>query len=254
MFRPVILLLFVYPALADELPLAERLSGYAQMSGETRAMQDDDAANPAMLWVAQGEQLWLRRDGAAAKSCSDCHGETTASMKGVAARYPRVAPDERHALNLEQRINRCRSERQQASAFAYESRQLLALGALIARASRGMPIQSELNETSRPFIEAGQAIFQRRAGQLNLACRHCHDDNWGKQLGGNVIPQAHPTGYPVYRLEWQGLGSLQRRLRSCMSSLRAQAYEYGSEELVQLEYYLMWRARGMPWEAPAIRP
>jgi len=62
------------------------------------------------------------------------------------------------------------------------------------------------------------------------------------------ITQAHPTGYPLYRLEWQSLGSLQRRLRACMSGIRAQAYDYGAPELVELELYLM-SGRGMPMEA-----
>ena len=58
------------------------------------------------------------------------------------------------------------------------------------------------------------------------------------------ITQAHPTGYPLYRLEWQSLGSLQRRLRNCMIGIRAQPYDYGAPELVDLELYLMSRARG----------
>ena len=49
----------------------------------------------------------------------------------------------------------------------------------------------------------------QREGQLNLSCANCHDDNWDKRLAGSPIPQAHPTGYPIYRLEWQTLGSLQ---------------------------------------------
>jgi sulfur-oxidizing protein SoxA len=36
--------------------------------------------------------------------------------------------------------------------------------------------------------------------------------------------------------------------------IRAEPYEYGAPELVQLELYLMWRARGMLVEAPAVRP
>lgn len=43
-----------------------------------------------------------------------------------------------------------------------------------------------------------------------------------------MIPQAHPTGYPIYRLEWQSMGSLQRRLRNCMTGVRAEPYAYGS--------------------------
>ena len=69
-----------------------------------------------------------------------------------------------------------------------------------------------------------------------------------------MIPQAHPTGYPLYRLEWQGLGSLQRRLRNCMSGVRAQPYAYGSMELTELELYLASRAAGLRIETPAVRP
>ena len=70
----------------------------------------------------------------------------------------------------------------------------------------------------------------------------------------SAITQGHPTGYPLYRLEWQALGSLQRRLRNCITGMRAQAYDYGAPELVELELYLMSRARGMPMETPAVRP
>ena len=36
--------------------------------------------------------------------------------------------------------------------------------------------------------------------------------------------------------------------------IRAQAYDYGAPELVELELYVMSRARGMAMEAPAVRP
>src|SRR5262245_10703286 len=75
-------------AVAAEIPLSDRKSDYEFMGRETRAMQDDDAANPAMLWVLDGEAFWTRKEGSAAKSCADCHGDARASMKGVAARYP----------------------------------------------------------------------------------------------------------------------------------------------------------------------
>jgi sulfur-oxidizing protein SoxA len=69
-----------------------------------------------------------------------------------------------------------------------------------------------------------------------------------------VIPQSHPTGIPCYRLEWQSLGSLQRRLRNCMVGVRAEPYAFGSPEFVELELFLMTRARGMALETPAVRP
>jgi sulfur-oxidizing protein SoxA len=242
------------PTLAAEIPLVERKSGYDFMGRETRAMQDDDTANPGMLWVLEGATLWSRKIGAAGRACAECHGDARTTMKGVAARHPSFDAGKGRPVSLEQRINLCRTDRQQAPPLAYESRELLALTAYVARQSRGLPIDVAIAARTKPFLDAGRATFHRRQGQLNLACAQCHDDNWGRQLAGNVIPQAHPTGYPLYRLEWQSLGSLQRRLRNCLVGIRAEPYDYGAPELVDLELYLMWRARGMTMDAPAVRP
>jgi sulfur-oxidizing protein SoxA len=247
-------LAFAASAFAAEIPRADRRSGYDFMSRETRAMQDDDTANPGMLWVLEGGALWTRKTGSAGRACADCHGDARVTMKGVAARHPAFDAARGRPINLEQRINACRVDRQGAPPLAYESRELLALAAYVARQSRGVPIEVAIDARTQPFLDAGLAIYHRRQGQLNLACGQCHDDNWGRQLAGNVIPQAHPTGYPLYRLEWQGLGSLQRRLRNCLVGIRAEPYEFGAPELVRLELYLMWRARGMTFEAPAVRP
>jgi L-cysteine S-thiosulfotransferase len=240
-------------AAAADIPLAERKSGYEFMARETRAMQDDDSTNPATLWVLDGETLWQRKEGAAGKSCADCHGDARMGMKGVAARYPAFNAARGRPVDLEQRIDMCRVEQQRATPLAFESRELLALSAYIGQQSRGMPIAIAEDSRLRPFLEAGRAMFIERQGQLNLSCTQCHDDNWGQKLAGAAIPQGHPTGYPLYRLEWQMLGSLQRRLRNCLFGMRAVSYPYGSE-LVDLELYLMWRARGMAVETPAVRP
>jgi sulfur-oxidizing protein SoxA len=175
-------------------------------------------------------------------------------MKGVAARHPAFSPALRRAVNLEQRINLCRTERQQAKPLPYESKDLLALAAFVGRQSRGEPIAVAADVQTRRFIDNGRATFTRRQGQLNLSCAQCHDDNWSGRLAGNPVTQGQPTGYPIYRLEWQNLGSLHRRLRNCLTGMRAVAPALGAPELVDLELYLMSRARGMPMETPAVRP
>ena len=239
---------------AAEIPLDQRRSDSDFVSADTRAMQNDDTANPAMLVVLDGETLWNTKVGATNKSCADCHGDAEKSMKGVAARYPAFAPELGRPIDLEQQINLSRVTDQKAAALPFESKELLALTAYIARQSRGMPIAVKDDAQAQPFIAAGRAIFEQRQGQLDLSCAQCHDDNWGKKLAGNLVPQAMSTGYPIYRLEWQEVGSLQRRLRNCMSGMRAEPYDFGAPELVDLEYFLMWRARGMAMESPAVRP
>ncbi len=242
------------PVVAGEIAESARRSGYDFMSSDTRAMQDDDTANPAMLSVLDGETLWTTKAGTANKSCNDCHGEVDVSMKGVAARYPAFNAASAAPVDLGQRVNLCRRQHQEAEPFAPESRELLALTALIARQSRGMPITAGHDPRLEPSVARGRELFMQRQGQLNLACSNCHDDNWSKHLAGSAITQGQPTGYPIYRLEWQGMGSLQRRLRGCMTGIRAQAFDFDAPDMIALELYLMSRARGMPMEAPAVRP
>ena len=251
---PAALVLAAVLAAHAEIPLNERRSGYAELGRETKAMQDDDTANPAMLAVLDGEALWTSKTGGTGRACAECHGDAKTSMKGVAARYPAFDAKLSRPINLDQRINQCRVERQGAKPLAYESKDMLALTTYVGMQSRGEPITPPDDARLTPFREAGRTTYFRRQGQLNLACSQCHDDNWSKKLAGNIIPQAHPTGYPLYRLEWQSIGSLQRRLRNCLIGMRAEHYEYGSPEYVDLELYLMWRARGMPMETPAVRP
>jgi sulfur-oxidizing protein SoxA len=232
----------------------ERRSGFDFMGPDAQAMQRDDALNPAMLWVQQGWQLWQQGAGSTTKSCASCHGDAAASMRGVAARYPAFDVRTQGPINLAQRINRCRQEQQQAPAWRLESEELLSLESYLALQSRGLPLAPVDDTRLQPALERGRARFWQRLGQLDLACAHCHEQRWGRRLGGTLIPQGHPTSYPQYRLEWQGVGSLQRRLRNCLSGVRARPWPAGAPELVELELFLRNRASGMFSEAPGVRP
>ena len=240
-------------ALAQQGSMDKRRSGYQDMGAALQKMQDDDSANPGMLFVQLGGQLWNKPVGVANKSCADCHG-AVASMQGVAARYPAIPKGRDRPIDLEGRINLCRTENQQSEPLAPESRDLLSLEAYVAYQSRGQPIAPPDDSRLASFRDRGAEIFRLRQGQLNLSCAICHDDNAGQKLAGVTVPEAHPTGYPIYRLEWQALGSLKRRLRNCVVGIRAEAYPYDSPDYVALELFLMDRARGMPLEAPGVRP
>jgi sulfur-oxidizing protein SoxA len=222
-----------------------RRSGFDDMSPSTQALQRDDTQNPAMLWVADGEQRF-------AADCASCHGPT--SMRGVAARYPAWDTTSGRPVTLAARINLCRTRHVRAPALALESDGLLALEAYVALQSRGLPVAPDSTPALRPFLAQGERLYRQRYGQLDFSCAQCHDDNAGRRLAGAPIPQAHPTGYPIYRLEWQGMGSLQRRLRNCMTGVRAEPFGYGSDEFTAIELYLKQRAAGMAVESPAVRP
>lgn len=222
-----------------------RRSGYDFMSPATQALQRDDAQNPAMLWVKDGEQRF-------AAQCTACH--TTASMRGVAAHHPAFDQRLGKPVGLNGRVNACRQHELKLPALAAESDELLALETYVGSLSRGQPIAPPADARLAAGRKQGEQLWRQRFGQLDFSCAQCHDANAGRRLAGSPIPQAHPTGYPIYRLEWQGMGSLQRRFRNCMVGVRAEPFAYGSDEFIALELYLMQRAAGMAVETPAVRP
>ena len=158
-------------------------------------------------------------------------------MKGVAAHYPAFDKALGRPVDLEQRINLCRANHQQATPLAYESRDLLALTAFVAQQSRGAVIETGSDPQLQPFIAKGRELFIQRQGQLNLGCANCHDDNWTSagRVGDNKRSRrpALSAGVAV-------AGIAAGRLRACITVCRAQAYEYGAPELVELELYLMY--------------
>jgi sulfur-oxidizing protein SoxA len=230
-----------------------RRSGFEDMGASTQAMQRDDAQNPAMLWVQQGEQLWHASASSSVRSCASCHGDTTA-MRGVAARYPAWDATLGRPVDLAMRINLCRQRHQQQAPLPPEHEELLALEAFVAQQSRGMPIRPADDARLAPFLARGETWYRTRMGQLDLSCAQCHEERAGGHLAAALIPQGHATGYPIYRLEWQSMGSLGRRLRGCMSGVRAEPFAYGSVEMTELELHLARRAMGMTWEGTAVRP
>jgi len=228
-------------------------SGTAFLSEDLRALQQDEFANPGMLWVERGAKLWSTPAGKSGQSCAGCHQDAAVSMRGVAASYPRLDAKTGELLNIEGRINQCRGERQQAMPFAHESEELLSITAYINRQSNSSKINIVTDGAYAKHFEAGRGLYFRRVGQMNLACAQCHDANWGRTLLAERISQGHPNAYPAYRMEWQGMGSLERRMRACLSGVRAEMFPYGAREYRELALFLAWRAQGLPMEVPGVR-
>ena len=254
-FAIVALLTHVAVALGQDraLPLPALRSGITFAGADVRAMQADDVSNPGFLWVEGGEKRWSTPAGAAGKSCASCHGDGRTSMRGVATRYPKYDAVAKGVEDLDARINRCRTEKQGAAPWAREAEELLSLSAYVSYQSRGLPLAVSIEGPARETFDRGHAFYHARHGQMNLSCSQCHDQNWGKRLLVENLSQGHGNAFPAYRLEWQSVGSLQRRIRACLFGIRAEMPSPGAPELTDVELYLAWRAQGLPLEAPGVR-
>lgn len=228
-------------------------SGYDYLTPELQQLQDDDFANPGLLWADHGADLWTSKAGATGQSCADCHGEAASSMRGVAVRYPAYSDELGRVINIEQQINQCRSARQEAEPFAYDSRDLVSLTTYISSQSKGLPISVAVTGPAAESLENGRAFFYQRRGQLNLSCANCHEDSVGKHLRAEPISQGQTNGFPIYRNLWQDIGSTHRMFAWCNEAVRAEPYPLGSQEYVDLELFERWRSNGLTIETPAVR-
>ena len=236
----------------EPLPAEDPQTGTAFLQPDTRALQEDDFANPGFLWIDRGDALFHEASGIG-DSCASCHEDGGAGLAGAATHYPQIDEQSGELFNLEARINACRTRHQDAEPLDYESEDLLALTAYVANLSRGEPVSVDISGPAATYYEQGEEYFFTRRGQLNLSCHQCHDENWGKKLRGDTISQGHGNAFPAYRLEWQGFGSLHRRLSDCDEGVRAEPYPLGSDIYTAVELYLAARAEGLPIETPGVR-
>lgn len=248
-------------AAAEPPPLPQDLSAYrvgSVYSGlviadpSTQAMELDDFANPAMLWVETAKELWRTPDGEAGKSCADCH-QTPDSLAHAGTHYPDTDPDSGVFLTLEDRINTCRQRHMNAMPWAYESAPLLGMTALVKMQARGQPVAVRIDGPNAAWFARGEQVYQRRIGQMRLSCQDCHQRHEGEFLRAEQLSQGQSNGFPTYRLKWQELGSLQRRFQECNNNIRALPLPSGADDYRALELYLAWRGQGLLIETPAVR-
>ena len=233
------------------LSFAEAISGQAFQSADIQALQADEFANPGLLWVDRGAQLW-QQPNPQGQSCVSCHGALE-EQRGVATRFPKFDDQSGKLINLTQQIERCRTDQLNHPPSSYEAESLLALTTAINLQSKDLPFDVQVTGDAAPFFTSGMNYFYQRRGQMNLSCSQCHDQLVGQMLRGDKLSQGQSNGYPIYRLAWQGMGSLHRRLRFCNQGVRAGIHPLGSDIYVNLELYLAWRAGQLPLESPAVR-
>jgi sulfur-oxidizing protein SoxA len=219
-------------------------------------LQSANAMNPIGLWIDEGKRKWE-------KDCTSCHA-LEKIVKAV-PNFPKLDASQK-LINLEDQISACR-KRNAATPIAFASDQFfpnddtptLELSTFLNDAARQLSINiAPPTNPSHAIIwkqnlAEGEKLFKTRQGHMNLSCQQCHDGKVGASMRAQKITAGHPTGFPAYRISWQGLGSMERRIRACYSGVQAQVPAPQDMRLRQLELYLKTRAQGLQLDGPSIR-
>lgn len=230
----------------------EPQSSYELLSEELKQMQDDDFANPGMMTVDRGRELF-QKPGFNGKSCASCHGDEGEKLDPARiANYPVYDPED-GPVTLQMQINQCYADREEEFPMLYDAGELIALETFVRYLARGEKVNVDISGPMRRHYEAGKEIFHTRIGQRDMACVHCHEYYAGQHLRGQVLNQAQVNGFPIYRVTDGQIMSLHEKYIGCYGTLRAMPYQPGSEEYINLEVYMSARGNGLPIETPGVR-
>ena len=237
----------------NSLQARELKSGYEYLTPATQEMQDDDFANPGMTAVEEG-RVEFHKAGVNDKSCASCHGENGSkfNLKKI-ARYPIYNKEYEKPFTLQEQINFCGEEYLDNVPYVYDCTDLLELETFVRYKARGEKVNVDITGPLKPFYEKGKKLYNTRFGQMNMACVVCHDQFAGQRLRGQVLSQGHSNGFPEYRLGSGKITSLHGRMEECFRSFRAEPFDRGSDEFINLELYLHSRGNGLAIETPAVR-
>lgn len=103
--------------------------------------------------------------------------------------------------------------------------------------------------------ERGKEYYYTQRGYLKLSCATCHVQGAGKRVRNESLSQllGHTTHFPVYRLKWQGLGTLERRMEGCVKDQGQNPPKPNSKDMKELLYFMAYMSNEMPVDGPDIR-
>lgn len=247
-FILLVMLLQLARAQADE-----PVSGYHFLSPMTQEMQDDEFANPGMDAVEHGRKLF-HTAGNSGQSCASCHAEdgTKIDTKKI-ARYPVYNENELRPFTLQDQINLCWEDKLDNAPFVYDCNEVVSLETYVRFLARGETVNVDISGAMKQHYESGRELYHTRFGQIDMACVHCHVYHQGSRMRGQVLTQGQSNGFPEYRLGSGRITSLHKRLSECFVSFRAQPFDRGSDEFIDLEVYINAKGNGLKIETPAVR-
>jgi len=111
------------------------------------------------------------------------------------------------------------------------------------------------NEAAKKAYEAGKEFYYSQRGYLKMSCATCHVQGSGLRVRNEKLSTltGQITQFPVHRLKWGDLGTLERRLSGCVVDQGQVPPKDESTQMKQLIYFMAYMSNGMAIDGPDIR-
>ena len=236
-----------------DTPREDFINGVYSISKELREqwLELEDFP-PYEIAIDDGKELF-EIPFANGKTYADCFDNDGIEVR---QNYPYFDREQGQVITLEFAINQCR-EANGEEPLPYRKGDIAAISAYMAYTSRGQTIDVEIPDDPRALAayEMGKQYYYTKRGQLNFACSDCHVVGSGTKLRSETLSPAlgNTSHFPVYRLEWNEIGTLHRRFVGCNQQVRAKPFKPQSEVYRNLEFFLTYMSNGLEFNGPGVR-
>jgi sulfur-oxidizing protein SoxA len=216
----------------------------------------DPTENPAMFGLDRGKDAF-KRAGANGKACASCHAAPETAFKAWAARMPRFEPRLNKVMGVEEFITR-HARATTGDEMLMQSDDNMGLSIYLHNIANGTPINPDLaGAGAKRAVKNGQALMQRKVGQLNMACVDCHtrERHANKWVRGQYLVESKGTvaHFPTWRTSRGDIWDIRKRFQWCNVSVRANELPPDASEYGDIELALAALNKGEKLNSPGIR-
>jgi len=201
--------------------------------------------------VDAGEELYNKKfkNG---KSFASCFPNTK-----IGGNYPYFDESRKEVISISSAINECLVSNGEKK-WNMKKGKMASLEAYFAfsstEAEKKVDIKISSKEASDAY-ERGKEFYYSQRGYLKLSCATCHIQGAGQRVRNEKLSPllGQTTHFPVYRLKWDGLGTLERRMAGCVKDQGQVPPKANSVVMKELLYFMAYMSNGMNVDGPDIR-
>jgi sulfur-oxidizing protein SoxA len=214
----------------------------------------DPMENPGMWAVEKAQTMW-KEAGSTGKSCANCHSAPETAFKTWAASMPKWEPRLDKVLGVEEFVTR-HARVTTGAEWLMGSEANNTMSIYLHFLANGAPVK--VDTTSAPAKAAyarGEALANRKLGQLNFACTDCHGKVANHWIRGQWLGEARGQydHFPTWRTSLQTVWDIRERFQWCQVNIRADELPPDAKEYGDLELYLAAKNDGQKLSVPGIR-
>lgn len=201
--------------------------------------------------IDAGEELYNKKF-ANGNSFATCFPDAT--IGGI---YPLFDEKNKEIITLSSAINTCLTSNGE-KAWKMKKGNIASLEAYFAfqtmEAEKKVDIKIQSQEASNAY-QRGKEYYYSQRGYLKLSCASCHVQGAGQRVRNEKLSQllGQTTHFPVHRLKWDGLGTLERRMAGCIKDEGQVPPKADSKDMKELLYFMAYMSNGMSVDGPDIR-